>query len=182
MVAKTRQWVIDTSVYTHLCRAGHSEIIERLAPGGFVLVPDDVNAEIERGRDKYDGIPSVASVPWAKTAVLTEEEIFTQTQVKSEMGGSAAEHLGECAVVACAHHREMAALLDERAAIAQATRFGVVTYDTLWLVVEAYKSLYGRDRGRTAKMVDDLLHTGMYLPIDSGTSLISWSYEEGLLP
>ena len=98
------------------------------------------------------------------------------------MGGEPDEHLGECAVIACAYHRDLVAILDERAAIAQADRLHVPTYDTLWIVIEAYKELYERDRDRTAKVVDDLLATGMYLPLTSGASLLSWAYEQGLLP
>jgi hypothetical protein len=49
-------WVTDTSVYTHFSRAGHTEILERLAPGGVILVPDEVNAEIQVGREHYSGI------------------------------------------------------------------------------------------------------------------------------
>lgn len=98
-------WVMDTSTYTHLCRAGHEYIIERLAPNGLVLMPTDVVKEIERGRDSYPGIPSVSSIEWAEIAVLTEEEDWTQLEVKAAMGGHSNEHLGECAVIACALHR-----------------------------------------------------------------------------
>jgi hypothetical protein len=94
---------MDTSTYTHLCRAGHADLIEQLAPGGIVVV-------------------------------------------------------------------------------AQADRLGVATHDTLWIVIEAYKVLFGRDKAITAKVVDDLLDTGMYLPLKSGESLVAWAWEEGLLP
>jgi len=76
----------------------------------------------------------------------------------------------------------MTAVLDERAAVAQAHRLQVPTHDTMWIVIEAYKHLYGRDKQRTARVIDDLLATGMYLPLDSGESVLSWAYEEGLLP
>ncbi len=177
-----RGWVMDTSTFTHLCRAGHSDIIERLAPGRLVLIPTDVNDEIERGRLSYPGIPAISAVEWAEVAVLTEEETWTQLQIKAEMAGTKSEHLGECAVIACAYHREMVAFLDERAAIEQADRLGVRSHDTLWLVIEAYKELFDRDRDRAALIVDNLSATGMYLPIGSGESLLAWAYEEGLLP
>lgn len=173
---------MDTSTFTHLCRAGHADIIEKLAPGRLVLIPTDVNAEIERGRSSYSGIPAVSSVDWAAVAVLTEEETWTQLQIKADMAGTPSEHLGECAVIACAYHREMVAFLDERAAIEQADRRNVCTHDTLWLVIEAYKKLFDRDRARAARIIDDLLNTDMYLPIDSGESLLAWAYEDGLLP
>jgi predicted nucleic acid-binding protein len=173
---------MDTSTYTHLCRAGHADIIENLTPGGVVLVPTYVNEEIERGRDTYSDIPSVSSVNWAEVAVLTEDEEFTLIGVKAQMGGQGTEHLGECAVIACAFHRDMIAILDERAAIAQADRLNVTAHDTLWIAIEAYKEIFGRDRGRAAQLIDDLLGTGMYLPISSGESLLACAYEERLLP
>lgn len=113
-----RRWVMDTSVYTHLCRAGHEDIIVRLAPQGVVLVPDDVNTEIERGRERYQGIPAVSSVGWAELTVLSEDEVWTQLEVKAQLGGAPEEHVGECAVIACARHRDLIAILDDRAAVA----------------------------------------------------------------
>jgi hypothetical protein len=53
---------MDTSTYTHLCRSGHADIIKNLAPTGVVIVPTDVNTEIEQGRERYEGIPAVSSV------------------------------------------------------------------------------------------------------------------------
>lgn len=147
-----------------------------------MIVPTDVNIEIEQGRERYEGIPAVSSVSWAEIAVLSEDEVWTQLGVKAQMGGQPDEHLGECAVVACALHRNMIAILDERAAIAQADRLHVPTHDTLWIVIEAYKQLYQRNRDLTATVVDDLLDTGMFLPLVSGESLLTWAYEQGLLP
>ena len=177
-----RRWVMDTSAYTHICRSGHADIIQKLAPSGVVIVPTDVNTEIEHGRERYAGILAVPSISWAEIAVLSEDEVWTQLGVKAQMGGRPDEHLGECAVIACARHRNMIAILDERAAVAQANRLHVPTHDTLWIVIEAYKQLYQRDRDLTARVVDDLLSTGMYLPLASGESLLAWAYEQELLP
>ena len=173
---------MDTSAYTHLCRAGHESIIGQLAPGGVVLVPDDVSAEIDQGRDWHGEIPSVAEAPWAELAVLTDEEVLTQVQIKAQLGGTARQHLGECAVIACAHHRSHIAILDDRGAVQQAEALNVPWHDTLWIVIEAYKGLYRMDRARTAAVVDDLVRTGLYLPFDDGRSLFAWAYVEGLLP
>lgn len=182
MVGEPRRWVIDTSTYTHLCRAGHSAILSRLAPGGVVLVPDDVSFEIDRGRERYADIPSVADVPWAELTTLTQAESFTQVLLKADMAGEPREHLGECAVVAVAHHRGYVALLDDRAAIRQAERRGVEAHSTLWLVLEAYKQAGGIDRDSAIAAVDDLIQTGMWLPVASGEELFVWAYGEGLLP
>lgn len=176
------RWVIDTSTYTHMCRAGHAVLLSELAPRGSVIVPNEVHDEIERGRALYSGIPAVAAVGWAEVTVLTEEEAWTQLQVKAALGGLDDQHLGECAVIACAQHRGYVAILDERAAVRQAEERGVVTHDTLWIVIEAYKALFDSDRDRAAHVIDDLRATGMYLPIKDGESLMTWAYEEGLLP
>jgi len=181
-MADQPKWVLDTSTYTHLCRAGHAEVLAQLAPGGIVVIPDDVNREIEMGREKHPNIPSVSAVPWAELAVLSQDEVWTQLCVKAELSGGPTEHLGECAVIACALHRGHIAILDERAAIEQAHLRGVSTHDTLWIVVEAYKTILGRDRTRAAQIVDDLLATGMYLPIEDGEGLFARAYREGLLP
>ncbi|WP_157975190.1 hypothetical protein [Glycomyces dulcitolivorans] len=181
-MAEHQRWVVDTSAYTHLCRAGHANILEQLAPGGVVVVPTAVSDEIEQGRAGYPDIHAVANVDWAELAVLTDEEQWTMLQVKSELSGGQFEHLGECAVIACAHHRGFTAVLDERDAIVQADALGVPNVDTLWIVIEAYKTLFDRDRDRAAQVVDDLLATDMYLPIKDGTSLLAWAYEQELLP
>lgn len=178
----TRTWVTDTSVCTHLSRARHAYILQDLAPGGIILVPEDVDTEIQEGQSRYPGIASVGTTSWAQLTVLTEDEVGTQFLVKAAMGGGPTEHLGECAVIACAVHRDLTALLDDRRAIVQADLRGVPSHDTLWLVIEAYATLFAYDRDRAAQVVDDLLATDMYLPIDSGDSLFAWAYEEGLLP
>lgn len=175
-------WVVDTSTYTHLWRAGHAYLLEELAPGCMILVPSDVEAEIDRGRDVHPGIGSVGSTAWVRRTVLAEDEVWTQLQVKAALGGDPRQHLGECAVIACAAHRDLVALLDDRAAIEQADLRGVTSHDTLWLVIEAYKRLFNCDRPRTAGVIDDLLCTDMWLPITSGDSVLTWAYEEGLLP
>lgn len=148
----------------------------------MILVPDEVNTEIQAGRALYVGITDPASAAWAQLTVLTDDEVDTQLIVKAALGGGPTQHLGECAVIACAKHRGHTALLDERLAIAQADIHGVQNHDTLWLVVEAYVSLDTFDRDRAIQVVDDLLATDMYLPINSGESLFAWAYEEGLLP
>ena len=132
---------------------------------------------IPKNRRLKGVIPGGLSAP-----ILTEEEYDTQLAVKAAMGGGATDHLGECAVIACAKHRGLVALIDERAAIAVADQHGVTSHDTLWLVIEAYCSMPGFDRARAEQAVDDLAATGMYLPIGSGASLLAWAYEEELLP
>jgi hypothetical protein len=82
-----------------------------------VLVPREVEIEIEidNARECYMGVPLSHEVPWASRIFLTEDEQWTATQVKVALGGGSKEHLGECAVIACAYHRCLVAILDDRA-------------------------------------------------------------------
>lgn len=73
-------WVTDTRVYMHLCRAGHAEILERLAPDGIVLVPDAVGSEINTARMLHSGIPNPASTSWARVTVLAEPSCRDRSQ------------------------------------------------------------------------------------------------------
>lgn len=173
---------MDTSVFTHFSRAGLHDVIGALAPQGIVLVPSEVNDEIARGRELYADIPPVNATRWAHLTSLDELELVTLLQVKSAIGGTDRQHLGECAVIACAHHRSLTAILDDKAAVAQASLRSVPTHSSLWIVIEAYKTLLDQDRAKAADIVDALLETGMHLPFDSGTSLMVWAYEHGLLP
>jgi predicted nucleic acid-binding protein len=173
---------MDTSTYTHLCRAGYEFIIQNLAPHGVVLIPAEVNVEIENARERHPGIPSVSAVDWAAHTSMTDEEEWTALWVKAALGGGRFQHLGESAVIACAHHRSLIAVLDERAAIAQADRLKVTWIDTMGVVAKAYKSLFSRDRTQTVALVDALLATEMYLPFQNGDSFFAWALEEGILP
>ncbi|WP_454295715.1 hypothetical protein [Salana multivorans] len=172
----------DTSVFTHLARAGHLDILEHLSPGGVLLVPDVVDTEIQRGREGYSGIPDTASLPWVELAVLDHEEESTLAVVKAALGGTSREHLGECAVIAVAKHRSCVAVLDDRPARAQARVHGVTCRTTLWLVVEAHKRLPSYDRDATIDAVDALIATGMRLPLHNGTEIITHAYRQGWLP
>lgn len=183
MEVDSDRWVMDTSTFTHFWRAGHGDVLRALCPSGIILIPAEVNTEVEIGRDLHEGIPALKDIDWVKLAILDpDDEYLTFISAKADMGGTTTEHLGECAVIACAQHRRFTAVIDERAAKELAEERNIDTIDTMWIAVEAYVRLFDRDRDRAAALIDDLLETGMRLPIHSGESLFSWGYENGLLP
>ncbi|MTD15429.1 hypothetical protein GIS00_15940 [Nakamurella sp. YIM 132087] len=182
MTGSAAAWVVDTSTYTHLSRAGHVEVLHQVAPGGIIVIPAEVHAEIQNGRDRYPGIAAPEGLLWVEQTVLTEAEAWTQLEVKAALGGGPLKHLGECAVIACALHRGLVAVLDDRAAAAQAELRGIESRDTMWIVIEAWATVFDRDRDLAIAVIDALLDTDMFLPITSGASLFAWAYEEGLLP
>ncbi|OOK67692.1 hypothetical protein BZL30_7569 [Mycobacterium kansasii] len=82
------QWVMDTSTFTHFCRAGHSGVLERLAPQGIVLVPREVEVEIDKARNLHPGVPSVDSAAWAERIFMNDDEQWTALHVKVVLGAA----------------------------------------------------------------------------------------------
>lgn len=175
---------MDTSTFTHFCRAGHQDILRRLAPQGVILIPDTVHSEILDGRDRGYDIPAVGDLDWVEVGVLTEEEQDTQLDIKirmpSQVGESAGEHLGECAVLACAIHRQMIAVIDDRGGRGQAVSRGVRHVNSMWIIAQARKSLDDVDSETAERIYADLVATKMRLP--QVESFIGWAYGVGLLP
>ena len=52
----------------------------------------------------------------------------------------------------------------------------------MWIVIEAHKKVFLGDREHTANVVDDLISSGLYLPMKTGASIFVWAFKEGLLP
>ena len=100
----------------------------------------------------------------------------------AQLGGGTYDHLGECTVIACAHNRGYVAILNDRAAVEQAKLLRVPSHGTLWIVIEAHNTVFLGDREHTANVVDDLISSGLYLPMKTGASIFVWAFKEGLLP
>lgn len=175
---------MDTSAFTHWHRAGHGDILRRVAPTGrIVLIPDVVQVEIDVARRTYAGIPAIDSCAWVKLVVLSPDEGAMQLAIQDNLGAETpAEHAGEAAVIAYARAHGCTAILDERDAIGEATFHDVRSRDSMWIVIEALHVLDDVDRSGAERIVDDLLATDMWLPIRTGASLVPWAYEVGYLP
>jgi len=51
----------------------------------------------------------------------------------------------------------------------------------LWLLIRSFKNGVF-DRATVEGIVDDLIVTGMRLPVTTGPDLFAWAYEAGILP
>ena len=180
-MSDAQTWLCDTSVYTHLARAGYLDLLRQVSPNGTIYVPPTVSREIDAALDLYSDIPAVSDVRWARMVTLTDDEDWTSAFVKADLGGVGHQNLGESELIACAVHRGWIALMDDRAATTIAARKGVRTHDTLWVVVEACSTLPGKSWAWGETVVDDLLATGMWLPVLSGRDLFAWADEQGLV-
>lgn len=104
---------------------------------------------------------------------MTDDEQWTAMQVKAALGGGSREHQGESAVIACAHHRTLVAVLDDSAAVEQAKQRSVHWTNTIRIVARVHSGPFGGDRVQTIALVDALLDTDMRLPVTSGAELFS---------
>lgn len=138
-----------------------------------MLIPREVELEIDAARNLHAGVPSMDSVAWAERVFMSDDEEWTALQVKVVLGGGTQEHVGECAVIACAKHRGLVAVLDERAAVEQAKARNVLFIDTMRIVADAHKIIFAEDPSKTVALVDALLETGMWLPVKSGAELFN---------
>ena len=162
--------VMDTSTFTHFCRAGYGHILQALAPQ--VWCSSRVKSNWKSMQlEICVGVPTVGSTTWAGRIFPTSDEEWTAMQVKVVLGGGTKEHMGECAVIACAKHRKLVAVIDERAAVAETIARKVPFLDTMRLVANAHKSIFDQDESKTVALVDALLGTGMWLPVKSGSEL-----------
>ncbi|BBZ09320.1 hypothetical protein MDOR_34890 [Mycolicibacterium doricum] len=184
MSATPARWVMDTSTFTHFCRAGHLDILRRLAPQGLILIPDTVMSEVEAGRDLGYDIPAISDLDWVEIGVLTSEEEIDQLLIKADLPAhkddAPTKNLGECAVLACAVHRQMVAVIDDGDASAVARFRGVRYVNSMWIIAEARKRLGDVDSETAEQIYTDLLATEMRLP--RVESFIGWAYRMGLLP
>ena len=178
------RWVMDTSTFTHFFRAGHGDILRRLAPCGVVIIPDTVHGEVQEGRDLDLDIPAINDLPWVELALLTpaeeRDQLMFKVSMPSKKGDSPRKNMGECAVLACATHREMVAVIDDRDGRTLAGIQGIKYVNSMWIIAQAYRTLDDVDAERAEQIYEALCATEMRLP--AVESFIGWAYEVGLLP
>ena len=73
------------------------------------------------------------------------------------------------------------AIIDEIVGRTIGTREHLRVHGSLWLLLRSFKT-GAHDRAMVEAIVDDLLGTGMRLPVSSGADLFAWAYEAGILP
>ena len=61
------------------------------------------------------------------------------------------------------------------------TREHLRVHGSLWLLLRSFKT-GAQDRATVEAIVDDLLGTGMRLPVSSGADFFAWAYQAGILP
>lgn len=142
----------------------------------------EVAAELARGMPVHPALGSAAVGGWLKQVQLEElTELTAFARYKGELGGGPERNNGEAAVLAWVSVNGGVAIIDEVVARAMGHRERLQVHGSLWLLIRSYKTRV-HDRATVEAIVDDLLSTGMRLPVSTGAALFAWAYEEGILP
>lgn len=172
----------DCTALSHFARAGRIAELRLITAADDCVVPGAVIEELSRGTVEYPILGNVTAQDWLRTVDLEElEEIIAFARYKGELGGGPERNNGEAAVLAWTTVHGGVAVIDERAATNIGEDAGVVVHGSLWLVIKGFKDKV-LDRATAEGIVDDLISSGMRLPIANGAGLFVHAYENGLLP
>ena len=145
------------------------------------MVPAEVTRELVAGIPEHPALARTVSLRWLEIVELIEiDEVVAFARYKAEFGGGRDRNNGEAAVLAYASAHSGVAVVDERVATRAAKRDGLEVHGTLWLIANGVRS-GALTRGTAEQMVDNLVATGMKLPVD-GATFFTWANAEGLLP
>lgn len=174
--------VFDTTALSHFARAGRMDELRMAVAEDEPVLLVEVAAELARGIPSYPSLGSVAAAGWLKQVELEElPELAAFARYKGELGGGPERNNGEAAVLAWVSVNGGVAIIDEVAARAMGGRERLQAHGSLWLLIRSFKTRV-HDRATVEAIVDDLIGTGMRLPVNSGAALFAWAYEAGILP
>lgn len=172
----------DCTALSHFARAARLVELEAVTGADRCIVPTEVLDELARGVADYPVLGTVSAQAWLNPVGLDKlEEIVAFAKYKGELGGGPDRNNGEAAVLSWVFVNGGIAIIDEYAATQIGDREEIAVQGSLWLVIRAHKSKV-LDRATAEGIVDDLISTGMRLPIRNGADLFAWAYTEGLLP
>jgi predicted nucleic acid-binding protein len=174
--------VFDNTALNHFAKAGRLTELRAIVEGYQCVAPAEVFSELANAVAKYLALGAISAEDWLGPVELTEiEEIVAFARYKHELGGGSDKNVGESAVLAWVSINGGIAIIDEAAATSIGDRDGLAVRGSLWLIIRGHKE--GKlDRSTAEEVVDDLLDSGMWLPVESGAALFAWAYKEGLLP
>jgi predicted nucleic acid-binding protein len=142
----------------------------------------EVAAELARGIPDYPSLGSAAAGGWLKHVELEElPELAAFARYKGELGGGPERNNGEAAVLAWVSVNGGVAIIDEVVAHDIGDRERLQVHGSLWLLIRSFRSRV-HDRATVEAIVDDLIATGMRLPVNTGADLFAWAYGAGILP
>ncbi len=174
--------VFDATALSHFARADRTDKLQMAVAGDEAILLAEVAAELARGIPGYPSLGSAAAGGWLKHVELEElPELAAFARYKGELGGGPERNNGEAAVLAWVSVNGGIAIIDEVAARAIGDRECLQVHGSLWLLIRSFRAGM-LDRATVEAIVDDLIGTGMRLPLSTGAELFAWAYETGILP
>jgi predicted nucleic acid-binding protein len=174
--------VFDTTALSHFARADRVDELQAAVAYDEPVLLAEVAAELARGVPGYPSLGSAAAGGWLKQAELRElPELAAFARYKGELGGGPDRNNGEAAVLAWVTVNGGIAVIDEVVARTIGTRERLQVHGSLWLLIRSFRT-HVLDRATVEAIVNDLIGTGMRLPVSTGEALFAWAYETGILP
>jgi predicted nucleic acid-binding protein len=174
--------VFDTTALSHFARADRVDELQIAVADDEPVLLAEVAAELSRGIPGYPSLGNAAAAGWLKEAELQElPELAAFARYKGEFGGGPERNNGEAAVLAWTSVNGGIAIIDEMVARSIGKRERLQVHGSLWLLVRGFSARL-LDRATVEAVVDDLIGTGMRLPVTTGAGLFAWAYETGILP
>lgn len=174
----TAGWVVDTGPLSHFARAGWLGVLEMLAPGNVVVVPDTVQREMQRACSVYPWLSQVLTHSWIQvTPIKSGAEIEAYSRYARRLVGNDGRNTGECGVLALAEVRGLVAVVDDSAGHKAGSASGVRVRRTLGLLCDAVEDgLLTLDT--VSAVADSLLQTDYRLPCPPG-GFARWALDSG---
>ncbi len=173
--------VFDTTALSHFVRAGRLNELKALTAGDDCILLGEVRAELVKGVTDYPLLGAVSADSWLQQVELELKELAAFASYKGELGGGPEKNNGEAAVLAWVGVNGGIAIIDEEVGRNIGLRDGMQVHGSLWLVIRGLRNSV-LDRATAEGIVDDLISTGMRLPVTTGADLFAWAYSTGLLP
>ena len=174
----TAGWVVDTGPLSHFARAGWLGVLQMLAPGHVVVIPDTVEREIQGACGVYPWLSQILSHSWIEVApIKSEAEIEAYSRYARRLVGDDGRNTGECGVLALAEIHGLVAVVDDYAGHKAGSATGVRARRTLGLLCDAVADgLLTLDT--VSAVADSLLQTDYRLPFPPG-GFAQWAIESG---
>jgi predicted nucleic acid-binding protein len=172
----------DSTALSHFAQADRLAELEAITAADECVVPAEVLTELTRGVAAHPALGTVSAQAWLHSVELDEfAELVAFAKHKGELGGGPGRNNGEAAVLAWVVSHGGIAIIDEAVATNIGDRDGIPVQGSLWLVICGYKNGV-LDRATAEGIMDDLISTGMWLPVASGAEFFAWAYSKGWLP
>ncbi len=112
----TAEWAVDTGQLSHFARAGWLGVLQMLAPGNVIVIPDTVEREIQEACGVNAWLAQILTHSWIEVApIQSEAEIDAYSRYARRLVGDNGRNTGECGVLALAEVHGLVAVVDDHA-------------------------------------------------------------------